>query len=218
MPLFITFEGLDGSGKSTQLDAACDHLRSLGRRLTVTHEPGGTTLGERLRAAFLDPGETPEDGLVEALVVFASRRQHLLEVIEPALAAGSDVVCDRFTDSTLAYQGHGRGMPIDAIDALDSISTGRRRPDLTLLFDVPAALARQRASGRGEGEIDRLDGEDLAFYERVREGYLAIARRDAERVRIVDATGDIETTARHTREVLDAFLLTARAGLGGGVE
>lgn len=216
MPLFITFEGLDGSGKSTQLEAVCNHLRSLGRRLIVTHEPGGTALGERLRAAFLDPGETPEDGLVEALVVFASRRQHLLEVIEPSLAAGSDVVCDRFTDSTVAYQGHGRRMPLEAIDELDRISTGRRRPDLTLLFDVPAALARQRASGRGEDEIDRLDGEDLAFYERVRQGYLTIARDDPERVRIVDASGDIETTATRTREVLDAFLLEAPVGEGAG--
>ncbi len=215
MPLFITFEGLDGSGKSTQLDAACEHLRASGRRLTVTHEPGGTALGERLRAAFLDPGENPEDGLVEALVVFASRRQHLLEVIEPALAAGSDVVCDRFTDSTVAYQGYGRNMPIDSIDELDRISTGCRRPDLTLLFDLPAALARQRASGRGEDEIDRLDGEDLAFYERVRKGYLAIARQDPERVRIVDATGDIETTAARTREVLDAFLVAAPVGERG---
>ncbi len=206
MPLFITFEGLDGSGKSTQLDAACAHLRALGRELTVTHEPGGTDLGERLRSAFLDPAERPGDGLVEALVVFASRRQHLLEVIDPALAEGRDVVCDRFTDSTVAYQGYGRGMSLDSIELLDRVSTGLRRPDLTLLFDLPARLARERAAARGSGQADRLDREALAFYERVREGYLAIAASDPERVKLVDASGDIEATAAGARAVLDAFL------------
>ena len=132
LPRFVTFEGLDGSGKTTQLRAACDHLESLGRAYTLTHEPGGTALGEKLRETLLDPSRAAMDGLVEALVVFASRRQHLLEVIDPALDAGRDVICDRFTDSTLAYQGYGRGVPIDALERLDSIATGSRQPDLTL--------------------------------------------------------------------------------------
>jgi dTMP kinase len=207
---FITFEGLDGSGKSTQLESACAHLRSRGRRLLVTHEPGGTDLGERLRAAFLDPTESLGDGLVEALVVFASRRQHLLEVIEPALAGGFDVVCDRFTDSTLAYQGYGRSVSLEAVEELDRIATSHRRPDLTLLFDLPAAAARQRAAGRERGEVDRLDSEGLDFYERVRRGYMEIARCHPRRVKIVDASGDIETTSVLMRRVLDDFYREAR--------
>ena len=116
--------------------------------------------------------------MVEALVVFASRRQHLLEVIEPALASGRDVVCDRFTDSTIAYQGYGRCLDLDVIATLDRVATASRRPDLTLLYDVPAEIARERAAGRdrrARGEVDRLDGERLDFYRRVRAGYLEIA-------------------------------------------
>jgi dTMP kinase len=212
-PLLITFEGLDGSGKSTQLAAAGEYLRSRGRRPLATHEPGGTALGERLRAAFLDPDQRPGDGLVEALVVFASRRQHLIEVIEPALASGADVLCDRFTDSTLAYQGYGRGVALEVIEALDRLATGGRRPDLTLLYDLPAETARRRAARRQGGRADRLDGEALAFYERVRQGFLEIARRDPGRVKRVDATGDIEATSRLTRRFLDeACFVTAPRG------
>lgn len=205
---FITFEGLDGSGKSTQLEVACEVLESLGRRFVVTHEPGGTELGERLRRAFLDPGQQRLDGLVEALVVFASRRQHLLEVIDPALAAGHDVVCDRFTDSTLAYQGFGRGVSRQALEVLDRLATGARQPDLTLFFDVPADLARSRAAGterRQRGETDRLDREGLEFYERVRQGYLEMARRWPDRVRAIDASGSIEQTAGEARRILEGF-------------
>lgn len=204
-PLFITFEGLDGSGKSTQLEIASEHLGGSGRDVVVTHEPGGTELGERLRELFLDPGRRL-DGLVEALVVFASRRQHLLEVIEPALAAGRDVLCDRFTDSTIAYQGYGRGVPLAELTELDRIATGSRRPDLTLLLDLPAAAARRRARGGGRRRrkgVDRLDGERLAFYERVRSGYLEIASRSPERVRVIDSDGEVEVTGSLVRGVLD---------------
>ena len=204
-PLFITFEGLDGSGKSTQIEAARGFLESLGRDVVLTHEPGGTELGERLREAFLDPAGDLRDGLVEALVVFASRRQHLLEVVEPALAAGRDVLCDRFTDSTIAYQGAGRGVAMEALERLDAIATGSRRPDLTLLIDVPADTARGRAAGgrrRRRGAVDRLDRERLAFYERVRAGYLEIAASAPDRVRVIDGRGDVEATAAATREAL----------------
>jgi dTMP kinase len=211
-PLFITFEGLDGSGKSTHLEAACDHLRSLGRHLVVTHEPGGTALGEHLRSAFLDTSAKPGDGMVEALMVFASRRQHLIEVIEPALAEGRDVICDRFTDSTLAYQGYGRGVSLEVIGALDRLATAARRPDLTLLFDLPAEEARRRAAGREHEESDRLDREELAFYESVRRGYLEIARADARRVKVIDSSGPVEATAAATRAALDEALHAAVDG------
>lgn len=208
-PRFITFEGLDGCGKSTQLRLASDHLDALGRDHVVTHEPGGTLLGERLRTAFLDPEGRSLDGTVEALVVFASRRQHLIEVIEPALARGLDVLCDRFTDSTMAYQGGGRGIPAAVLESLDELATGSRRPDLTLLLDLPADEARERGAGgeRARSEtLDRLDGETIDFYRRVREGYLDIARRESERVRRIDATGDVDATFEKVRAVLEAFV------------
>lgn len=208
-PRFITFEGLDGCGKSTQLERAAAHLASRGRQYLVTHEPGGTPLGERLRAAFLDPDRKGLDGTVEALVVFASRRQHLLEVIEPALERGLDVLCDRFTDSTIAYQGAGRGVPWGVLESLDEIATGSRRPDLTLLLDLPVETARRRSTGgeRGaSGTPDRLDRESLEFYERVREGYLDIARREPERVRRIDATGGVEEISAVVTRMLDEHL------------
>ena len=180
-PLFITFEGLDGSGKSTHLRRASEWLTQRGVPHVVTHEPGGTPLGDALRAVFLDRRWGAMDGVVELLLVFASRRQHLIEVIEPALRAGRHVLCDRFTDSTRAYQGYGRGVPLAVIDQVDRLATGERRPDRTLLFDLPAEAARARGhslSRQGRGEVDRLDAEDLAFYERVRGGFLAMAQRD----------------------------------------
>jgi dTMP kinase len=146
------------------------------------------------------------DGRVEAMLVFASRRQHLLEVIEPALARGSHVFCDRFTDSTIAYQGYGRGVALDVIGSADELATGCRVPDVTLLFDLPAQQARQRGQScvrADAGAIDRLDAEDLAFYERVRGGYLELARREAERFFIIDSSGAVEETERQTLEVLE---------------
>jgi len=203
-PLFITFEGLDGSGKSTHLRRATEWLARREIPHLVTHEPGGTPLGDALRAIFLDHRWGAVDGVVELLLVFASRRQHLIEVIEPALAAGRHVLCDRFTDSTRAYQGYGRGVPLDVIDQVDRLATGCRRPDHTLLFDLPAAAARARghSPGRqGRGEADRLDAEDLAFYERVREGFLATARGDA-RFRVIDSSGPVKATEEGLRRLL----------------
>ena len=203
--LFITFEGLDGSGKSTQLQLAAEFLSGLGREHVMTHEPGGTETGERLRAAFLDPSGAAMDGLAEAMVVFASRRQHLIEVIEPALGQGRDVLCDRFTDSTRAYQGSGRGLARASIDRLDELATEGRSPDLTLIFDLPVEVARQRGAGvkrLERGEIDRLDAEGLDFYRRVRAGYLSIAEREPERVRLVDASGTVEQVQSEVRRIL----------------
>ena len=147
------------------------------------------------------------DGLAEAMVVFASRRQHLVEVIEPALEQGKDVLCDRFTDSTRAYQGSGRGLSGESIDQLDEWATEGRSPDLTLVFDLPVEEARRRGAGvkrLERGEIDRLDAEGLDFYRRVRDGYLAIAEGEPERVRLVDASGSVERVQSQVRRILKA--------------
>ena len=204
-PLFITFEGIDGSGKSTHLKRAAAWLAQHGVACRRTHEPGGTPLGDALRQLFLDRRWGALDGTVELLMLFASRRQHLLEVIEPALAAGEIVLCDRFTDSTCAYQGRGRGVPLDLIDQIDLLATGRRRPDRTLLFDLPAAAARARRHG-GRPGADRLDAEDLAFYERVRRGFLEQAEREPRRFRIVESGGDPARTAAQVRAALEDLL------------
>jgi len=203
-PLFITFEGLDGSGKSTHLRLASAWLKERSVPHVVTHEPGGTPLGDALRAVFLDAKWGTVDGVVEVLLVFASRRQHLLEVIDPALRDGQHVLCDRFTDSTRAYQGYGRGVPLDLIDAVDRLATGGRRPDRTLLFDLPAATARARGhspSRRERGAADRLDAEALEFYERVRRGFLEMARNDA-RFRVIPSEGPAAATAAQVRQAL----------------
>lgn len=208
-PLFITFEGLDGSGKSTHLRQAAAWLAERGVPLQVTHEPGGTPLGDAVRSIFLDPRWGEMDGTVELLLVFASRRQHLLEVVEPALAAGSHVLCDRFTDSTRAYQGYGRGVSLDCIGQVDRLATGGRTPDRTLLFDLPAEEARARGhspSRRRRGAADRIDSEGLAFYGRVREGFLELARNEPERFRIVDSSGRSEDTQAQVRAVLEEWL------------
>jgi dTMP kinase len=204
MPHFVTFEGLDGSGKTTHLKKVAERLAARGVPHRVTHEPGGTPLGEALRRVFLDHRWGAMDGKVELLLVFASRRQHLIEVIEPALARGEHVLCDRFTDSTRAYQGAGRGVERALIERVDAAATGGRAPDRTVLFDLPPELARERGAGAREGTsaTDRLDHEELAFYRRVREGFLGLARAEPERFRVVDSSGAKEATAAQVRRAL----------------
>jgi dTMP kinase len=205
---FITFEGLDGSGKSTHLRRAAAWLAARGIPHLVTHEPGGTPLGDALRALFLDPRWGALDGTVELLLVFASRRQHLLEVVEPALREGRHVLCDRFTDSTRAYQGYGRGVPLDVIEQVDRLATGGRVPDRTLLFDLPAAAARARGhspSRQERGAADRLDAEALDFYERVRRGFLELAAAEP-RFRVVDSSGPSQATEAQVRRALADLL------------
>jgi dTMP kinase len=169
---FITFEGVDGAGKSSHIEAVAQALRAAGRVVTQTREPGGTPLAESLRGLFL---QQPMDALTEALLVFAARRDHLAQVIEPALARGETVLCDRFTDATFAYQGAGRGFDWAVLGQLEQWVQAGRQPDLTLWFDVPVAVAAaRRAAARA---ADRLEREQEAFFERVRAGY---ARRQAE--------------------------------------
>jgi dTMP kinase len=205
VPLFVTFEGLDGSGKSTHLERAARWLRERGASVMVTHEPGGTGIGTAIREVFLDRGHGAMDARVEMLLVFAARRQHLVEVIDPALARGDHVLCDRFTDSTVAYQGYGRGVPLEMISEVDRLATGARVPDRTLIFDLPAETARRRGHSsrrRRTGGIDRLDAEALDFYERVRTGYREIAAASAERVRTIDSSRPLAETASAVRAAL----------------
>jgi dTMP kinase len=187
---FISFEGIDGAGKSTHIDAFCDLLKSRfpDRTLVSTREPGGTVLGEQLRALLL---EAPMHLETEALLMFAARREHLAQVIEPALAAGHIVVSDRFTDASFAYQGGGRGLSIEKLNALEQWVQGQAngrllQPNTTFLFDLPGAVAEARRSkARTPDKFERLD---LAFFERVRQEYLRRAKADPQRFVLVDAT------------------------------
>jgi dTMP kinase len=205
-PRFITFEGLDGSGKSTHLERAAERWRELGIDVVETQEPGGTALGRAIREVFLDRRWGEVDGRVEAMLVFASRRQHLLEVIDPSLERGATVFCDRFTDSTTAYQGYGRGVSLEVLSDADELATGCRVPDHTILFDLPAAEARRRGQSKERsesGEVDRLDAEALDFYERVRRGFLDLAKLEPARFSVVDSRGSFEETDAQMVRVLE---------------
>ena len=184
--LFITLEGGEGAGKSLQQEALARRVQARGRSVVCTREPGGTPLGERLREVLLDLGERSVtlDALSETLLFMAARAELVASVIAPALERGAVVLCDRFADSTRAYQGFGRGLDLDAIDQLTAVATGGLRPDLTVLLDLPPAEGLSRASGTA----DRFGREDEAFHEHVRDGYLTLAAREPQRWLVVDAT------------------------------
>lgn len=185
---FITFEGPDGSGKTTQLERLAARLRAAGRIVTVTREPGGTALGERVRAILLHATELHLAPAADALLFNAARAQQVAEVVRPALARGEVVLCDRFADSTLAYQGHGSGQPLDALRAVEAFAIGDCRPDLTILLELPTevGLARRQAAA----DANRFEEEfDVAFHRRVRDGYLALAAAEPARFAVVDAAG-----------------------------
>jgi dTMP kinase len=217
---FITFEGLDGTGKSTQMRKLAAVLREAGHKVIETREPGGTATGEKIRKVALDSGTSGLAPLAEMALMFASRAQHIAEVIEPGLAAGAIVLCDRFTDSTEAYQGSGRHLGSEAVRELHRVLCGDLQPDLTLLMDsnphasVNRARRRNRraskSSSRGHDE-NRFEQETRSFFGRVREGYLAIAKREPGRVVIVDAHGTPGQTHQKIVEVLSGKL--ALAGL-----
>jgi dTMP kinase len=185
---FITVEGIDGAGKSSHLAFLADAIRARGAEVVVTREPGGTPLGERLRELVLHEAM---EGTTEALVMFAARREHLVRVIEPALARGAWVLSDRFSDATYAYQCGGRGLDRATFRALEALVHPRRQPDATFLFDLDPAVAyeRQRAQGRAP---DRFEREAAAFFVRVRDAYLERARESPGRVRVVDASGTLD--------------------------
>jgi len=198
---FITFEGIDGAGKSSHLEAVADALRSRGRQVVMTREPGGTALAEALRDLFL---HREMDALTEALLVFAARRDHLVKVIEPALAHGEDVVCDRFTDATFAYQGGGRGFDLQVLAQLEAWVQQGRQPDLTLWFDLPAATAAERRSAARSA--DRLEREAIQFFERVSAGYAARAAGMPGRFARIDASLTLEAVRAQVLSALSARL------------
>jgi len=209
---FITFEGLDGTGKSTQQRKLAAALRAAGHTVVETREPGGTLTGEKIRKVLLDSATAGLSPLAEMALMFASRAQHIAEVIEPALAHGSVVLCDRFTDSTEAYQGSGRKLGSDPVLELHRVLCGDLQPDLTILLDSDAASVVSRArrrnkrasrtAGRGHGDENRFEQETRAFFARVREGYLQIAKREPQRVVVVDARGTPAETHKRIMDVV----------------
>jgi dTMP kinase len=196
---FITLEGMDGAGKSTHQQFIADAVAAAsGRHAIVTREPGGTDLAERLREAILTQSMDP---VAETLLIAAARADHVARVIRPALQAGTWVVCDRFYDATFAYQGAGKGVPVDLIERLAEAAHPGLRPDRTLVFDCSYDIARERLSASGK-KLDRFEREDRAFFERVRAAYLQRAKAEPERVRLIDASADVVAIRKSLEQAL----------------
>ncbi|MCJ7676142.1 MAG: dTMP kinase [Anaerolineales bacterium] len=204
MSLFVTLEGPDGGGKSTQASRLVDYLQGRGLNVLLTREPGGTLIGDQIRRTLMDLGNTGMHPRTEILLFSASRAQIVHQVIRPHLESGGIVVCDRFYDSTLAYQGYGHGLDLQALQAITAFATGGLRPDLTLLLDLPAEDGLRRRK-RG-GQWNRLDAYDLAFHQRVRQGYFALADAEPERWVRVDATQPLDAVHAAIRDAVDARL------------
>jgi len=196
---FITLEGMDGAGKSTHVSGIADFLRGKGKEVVVTREPGGTPLGEKLRAVLLSETMNID---TETLLMFAARREHIAQVVAPGLAAGRWVVSDRFTDATYAYQGSGGGMAKDRIAILERWVQDKLKPDLTLVFDVPVEVAMTRLSKK---QADRFESEDRAYFERVRAGYLERAAEEPGRVRIVDGRKPVDEVKEEVKDIISTI-------------
>ena len=208
---FITFEGGEGAGKSTQIARSAEWLRSRGVEVVVTREPGGTPRAERLRAILLERDSEPMPQACELLLMFAARATHLDNLVRPAVARGAWVLCDRFTDATYAYQGGGRGLPKAQIDALVGIVHPDVQPDLTVLLDLPVAAGLARATHRnGADGPDRFESEQQAFFERVRDTYLERARHEPGRFRVVDSAGSLNDVSTRIRGALEPLLEASR--------
>ena len=197
-------EGAEGVGKSTNIGFITQYLEKRGIEYVLTREPGGTQLAERIRDLLLAVHEEPMSGLTELLLVFAARAQHLDKIIEPALATGKWVVCDRFTDATFAYQGAGRGLSMETIDQLQSMVQGDLRPDLTIILDLDPEIGMQRASNRGE--LDRFEREQQSFFRHVRQGYLDIAQAEPDRCTVIDASKALEDVKRNLLTAIEQGL------------
>ncbi|KZX56610.1 dTMP kinase [Halioglobus sp. HI00S01] len=202
--LFITVEGGEGVGKSTNMQFLQEHLIKAGVDLVVTREPGGTALGEDIRELLLKPREDSMADNAELLLVFAARAQHLAQLVEPALARGQWVLCDRFTDATYAYQGGGRGLSMATIRQLEQLVQGDLRPDYTLLLDCPVEVGMSRASARGE--LDRFEQEQAEFFQRVRNTYLQLARESSGRYHLVDAARPLNEVEQQLEQVCAELL------------
>ncbi|MEP9316384.1 dTMP kinase [Pseudomonas sp. LABIM340] len=202
--LFITLEGPEGAGKSTNREYLAERLRERGIEVQLTREPGGTPLAERIRELLLDPSDEKMAVDTELLLVFAARAQHIAQVIRPALERGAVVLCDRFTDATYAYQGGGRGLPVERIAQLEGFVQGGLRPDLTLVFDLPVEIGLSRAAARGR--LDRFEQEGRAFFEAVRNTYLDRAHAEPGRYHILDAAQSLAEVQRDLDKLLPALL------------
>lgn len=207
---FITFEGIEGSGKSTQIQRAAQALQALGHKVLLTREPGGTEISEAIRNILIDPKNTVMEARTELLLYAAARRQHLQEKILPALERGEIVLCDRFSDSTRAYQGAARKLPPDVIEHCISIATEDREADLTLLFDcsVKSGLGRAQARNQSAQHEDRFDNENTAFHERVRQGYLSLAKKYSQRFRILNAEKNIDELHQDVMKILTPLMVS----------
>jgi dTMP kinase len=205
---FVTFEGGEGAGKSTNLEYVRERLAAADIPLLLTREPGGTALGEQIRTLLLSPDNRGMSSDAELLLMFAARAEHLQRVIIPALQRGTWVLCDRFTDATYAYQGGGRGIPSARIAALEDWVQGGLQPDMTILFDLPVATGLQRAGQRGE--LDRFEQEQISFFEAVRANYRDRARQHPRRFRVVDAALELDAVRQQLDAVLDELLAATR--------
>ncbi len=200
--MFITLEGPEGSGKTTAVEAAVKKLQEMGYEIVRTREPGGTPISEQIRNVILDKANTSMDGRTEALLYAASRRQHLVEKVWPAINEGKIVICDRYLDSSLAYQGGARGLGIDEILNVNLFATENTWPDLTLLFDIKPEIGLARINANADREVNRLDLEKIDFHNKVRESFLYLAKRFPERYVIIDASQDREKVAKDTMEAI----------------
>lgn len=210
MAPFITFEGIEGSGKTTQIARAAEFLRRCGYQVVTTREPGGCPIANAIREILLHPANDALVDRAELLLYAAARAQHVAEVIKPALQQGRIVLCDRYTDATLAYQGYGRGLDLELIEELNELASASCRPHLTLVLDMPHEVGLQRALQRNTEENmtdeGRFEQESLAFHQRVRNGYLTLARNDPQRMRVVDATGSPDQVGKRLIACLQNFL------------
>lgn len=203
---FITTEGGEGAGKTTVITTIKAHLAARGLDVITTREPGGIPIAEQIRSVILDPNNTAMDGRTEALLYAAARRQHYAEKIEPAVREGITVICDRFIDSSLAYQGYARGLGMEAVQKINEFAIQDIYPDLTIYLDVDPDIGMQRIHSNAGREVNRLDLEALSFHHKVREGYLELAARFPERIVQVDANESLEAVAEAVKAVLDRFL------------
>ena len=200
--MFITLEGPEGSGKTTAVEAAVKQLEKMGYQIVRTREPGGTPIAEQIRNVILDKNNTAMDPRTEALLYAASRRQHLVEKVWSALKEGKIVICDRYLDSSLAYQGGARDLGIDNVLNINLFATENTWPDLTLLFDIKPEIGLQRISANANREVNRLDLEKLEFHNKVRDSFLLLAKKYPERFIIIDASKDREQVAKDTLEAI----------------
>jgi len=202
--VFISFEGIEGTGKSTHVRLLADHLRGLGHTVIQTAEPGGTPISLKIRELLLSLDSSGMDYMTELLLYNAARVQHIREVISPALRQGDIVITDRFSDSTLAYQGYGRGIDRQVIEALDAVATNSMRPDLTLLLDIDVETGLRR--NKEINKNDRLEREDVAFHEKVKKGFHEIAKEEPERIRLIPCSDSIDAVHAKIKDVVTAFL------------